>query len=436
MQMNREIIDEKSSPAKSGQVVVHLHMTRSVYVLLVLLLTGPWVAIGAAWIAMRVVQQVETTHLMHQAAASGRFARSRPGPWGVLESTRIAIEPPEEFTYIEPLYQTPPKWVFSGYNKVQLVSFLSSAGLSRSQVSELAERTTYDPATNTSVVTPTPEFILEMPAEARARIYGALTASPDNGLQRFPFTLWPQHIEERFEDSGLPSEIIGDIRRMLYPYEKILLFADINVLMARPLPADVKSRLVKALARKNTMLVELVLNEDSNIEKLADYWGGGQRTKDLKPLLASLRRVPGGARIDIAHLLPQFARRRIYTYPWTTTAAIDQRRDCHWTAMNFFNTEPDDRFADPEAAKREVSAKYFQIIKPTKMGDLALLMTSKAEVLHSSVFVADDIVFTKNGAIPTEPWRFMKIDDMRSYFSVFYQTEGALNVVYFRKKGE
>lgn len=428
--------DEKSGADKPGQVVVHLHMKRSVYVLLALLLAMPWVALAAAWIARQVVQQVQTTDLLHQAAASGRFVRGKPGPWGVLESVRIAIEPPEEFTYIEPLYQTPPKWVFPGYNKIQLAAFLSSAGLSRNQVTELAERTAYDTASNTSVVTPTPEFILEMPTEARARIYGALTASAENGLQRFPFTLWPEYVDERFEDSDLPPEIVADIKRMLYPFENILLFADVNVIMARPIPDDVKLRVVKTLARKNTLLVELVVNENSNPEKLADYWGGGRRAKDIVPLLRSLRDVPGGAKIDISHLLPAFARRRIYTYPWTSTAAIDQRKDCHWTAMNFFNPEPDDRFTDPEVAKREVTAKYFQVIKPTKMGDLVLLMTSKAEVLHSSVYIADDIVFTKNGAIPTEPWRFMRIDDMKSYFSAFYQTEGALNVVCFRRKEE
>ncbi|MBI5394398.1 MAG: hypothetical protein HZA91_03790 [Verrucomicrobia bacterium] len=285
-------------------------------------------------------------------------------------------------------------------------------------------------------MTPPPEFVLEMPAEARARIYGVLTAWPENGLQRFPFTLWPQYVDERFEDSGLPPEIIADIKRMLYPYQKMLLFADVNVIMTRPLPDDVKMRVVKTLARKNTMLVNLVLNESSNVEKLAEYWGGGHRAKDIVPLLKSLKDVPGGGRIDISHLLPQFARRRIYTYPWTSLSPVDARKDCHWTAMNFFNLEPDDRFTDPEVAKREVAARYYQIIKPTKVGDLVLLMTSKAEVLHSAVYVADDIVFTKNGAIPTEPWRFMRIDDMASYFSAFYQAEGALNVIYFRKKEE
>jgi len=434
MQTTRETI-EKGNAEPPGQVVVHLHMTRSVYVLLVLLLTGPWVAIGAAWIARQVVQQVETTQRIQQALASGRFMRGKPGPWGVLESTRIAIEPPEEFTYIEPVYQSKPRWVFHGYNKAQLVSFLATTGLSRDQVATLAERTTYDPATNTSVTAPTEEFILEMPAAVRARIYGVLTASPDNELQRFPFTLWPEYVDERFEASGLPSEIIADIKRMLYPYEKILLFADINVLMNRPLPADVKTRIVKSLARKNTLLVELVVNEDSDTEKLADYWGEGLRNKDIQPLLESLRRAPGGAQIDIAHLLPPFARQRIYTYPWTSTVAGDARKDCHWTTLNFFNSEPDDRFTDPEVAKREVMAKYYQIVRPTKLGDLVLLMTARAEVLHSSVYIADDIVFTKNGAIPTEPWRLMKIDDMKSYYSAYYQSEGALNVVYFRKKG-
>ncbi|MBI5394397.1 MAG: hypothetical protein HZA91_03785 [Verrucomicrobia bacterium] len=105
---------EGNGQGAGKRMVVHLHMTRLVYVLLLLLLAMPWVALVAAWIAKQVVHQVEVTDLMQQAAVSGRFARGNPGPWGMLESIRIAIEPPEEFTYIEPLYQTQTRWIFRG----------------------------------------------------------------------------------------------------------------------------------------------------------------------------------------------------------------------------------------------------------------------------------------------------------------------------------
>ena len=52
--------------------------------------------------------------------------------------------------------------------------------------------------------------------------------------------------------------------------------------------------------------------------------------------------------------------------------------------------------------------------------------------IHSCVYLADDLVFTKNGRSPTQPWVVMKLDDVVAYYGMFYTTQ----VACYRRNGE
>ena len=49
-------------------------------------------------------------------------------------------------------------------------------------------------------------------------------------------------------------------------------------------------------------------------------------------------------------------------------------------------------------------------------GDLVVLLDNKSNGLHACVYIADDFVFTKNGANRLQPWVMMKMSDMLAYF--------------------
>jgi hypothetical protein len=55
-------------------------------------------------------------------------------------------------------------------------------------------------------------------------------------------------------------------------------------------------------------------------------------------------------------------------------------------------------------------------------------------LVHSAVYLADNLVFTKNGKAPSQPWILMKLDAMVDR----YQTVGAwdrpLDAVFSRKR--
>ena len=45
-------------------------------------------------------------------------------------------------------------------------------------------------------------------------------------------------------------------------------------------------------------------------------------------------------------------------------------------------------------------------------GDILLLMNDRNEIKHSAVYLADDLVFTKNGNNYRQPWMLMHIPDL------------------------
>jgi hypothetical protein len=155
----------------------------------------------------------------------------------------------------------------------------------------------------------------------------------------------------------------------------------------------------------------------TDTKALAAYWGKEGRAKDIVPLLESLRRVPGGAELDVAHLLPPMARQRLYTYPFPSEDQIELKRDCTWTALNFFDETPDDRFCDPKEAMAELRSKYYPIKDTPTFGDVICLLGPDNRILHSAVYIADRIVFTKNGGYFSQPWLLMDFRDMVARYS-------------------
>jgi hypothetical protein len=341
-----------------------------------------------------------------------------------------------EAVFVKPEDEAPPCWSFVGYTMDKLRELLAAAGFKPEQISFLIERTQVNPATGTLVVSPTPEFVLGMASETRRRLYPMLAAFPENSAQRHLATLRPEYVDERFEGSGLPAPIIADIKRMMYPHENFLLFADANILLPQLTGMADKLRLLKTLARKNTLLVDLEIDANSDVDALVRYWGVGGRTKDIGPLLESLRRTPGGASLDIAHLLPRMARERLYTFPYPGGTPAEARRDCHWTSLNFFNRKPDDRYGDAAFAGETIRNDYYAISTGERLGDLVLLIDPKGDLVHSAVYIADTIIFTKNGAMAAHPWMFMKQDDLLELYEGACQARGPLKVMYYRKRAE
>ncbi|HEX7652893.1 MAG TPA: hypothetical protein VF607_05270, partial [Verrucomicrobiae bacterium] len=163
------------------------------------------------------------------------------------------------------------------------------------------------------------------------------------------------------------------------------------------------------------------------------YWSNvpNVRFMDIRPMMDSLKQLPEGGSISLVYLLPKFARERLYTYPLPSQAG-DPTMDCHWSTFNFSNETPDNRFNDPAYAVDYIRKNFYQIAAPSQYGDILLLINDKQEVKHSAVFIADDIVFTKNGNNYRQPWMLMHISDLLAT----YPAHPPMKAVYMRRKSE
>ncbi len=360
-------------------------------------------------------------------AASVQSANhAKAAPWGELEIIPIVLAPSLE--YIPSLLsdRRGNRWFFPQTSVKDLHKFLASAGLSESTRTQLLAITEPSPDIAGVVVTPDQKIVAGLSPSARGAIYAKLSLFPANfdqvNASHFPLELADEWL------STLRDPVRQMIRQLMYPSGNFLMFADLPLVLATTNDQEEQQRIIRVLATQRTYLVKLRIRRHSDIESMVAYWGRGGRRKDVKPLLESLARSESGQTIDIVHLLPPFARRLIYTFPFPSMKNAAAAYDCHYTSLNFFNDPPDDRFIDSATLVRVLGENYHQVYANPRLGDIVVYLTENNEIIHSAVYLASDMLFTKYGNSPAQPWIFMTSDEVKD----FYPVSGKLKVRYFR----
>jgi hypothetical protein len=336
-------------------------------------------------------------------------------PCGIIDSVEIPLAASDGAFPDREKRLHSPEWFFEDISESRLVRFLNACDLRPPERAMLLDRRRWQIGRQGCVINPPEQLVWSLSPSARAQIYSVLAKSPANFPQRFPFRFPLDGFERKFKDSGLPAEQMEKIRRLTYTNGDYLCFTDLQAVKAalrRPEFDD----LVETLYGLPTYILRLRVNPDSDVEGLVHYWGRGGREKNLAPLLNSLAKVPGGATINICQLLPPFARLRLYTYPYTMKDPSAVRQDCFFTALNFFYETPDTNFFNASYAEEVLRKDYSPIKGKPSFGDVVLLGTDKKEFVHACVYIADDFVFSKNGAAPEQPWVLMKMADMLALY--------------------
>jgi hypothetical protein len=342
------------------------------------------------------------------------------------------IEPPEALIAGTQNQNRPTTWFFKGYSAESLAAWWETVPLNDDQRRSVAVPDFTEPAPGGLVARPPVDFVASLSPEARESIYTVLSAFEENPDQFDPFRFRAEAADEWFRHSGLADTTISQVKRLLYRRGSSLAFSDLNILLPKIPSLRERTILIKTLARKSTMLVKLRINADSDIDALDDYWSRGQRAKDIKPLLQSLVRDGSSSSIDIIHLLPRVPRSLLYTYPSPTEPGSRTYLDCHWTVLNFFNSRPDDRYKDLEAVTVAFLNNYYPVSGKPTFGDIIMFAKPDGSIIHSCVFIADDIVYTKNGASPNAPWILMSLGDVIA----FYPSNEDLDLQYYRAKSQ
>lgn len=149
----------------------------------------------------------------------------------------------------------------------------------------------------------------------------------------------------------------------------------------------------------------------------------------MEPMLKSLTRIPEGAVLSVSYFFPTFARMRLYTYPDIRHDPMAERKDCFWTSMNFWNESPDYTLFDRDKLLAKLKSDYKEVSGDYRFGDVIALVGGDKMVVHMCVYIADDVVFTKNGGASFAPWVLMKRADMLKE----YPSEKPLRMRVYRK---
>ena len=351
----------------------------------------------------------------------------RPGPWGELEYARIVMDVPEPLFPSDVTRPRQVEWFFGRQSRDDLASLLESVGLAEPSRRELLDERALKVTDRETRVQPSDALIVAMPPAVRARLYSILAKSPQNRYQYTPYAFSPADAKVRLQELNIPGGAAELFTRLTYRRGNVVLFADKDVLMRQIPTREARLRAFKALTRFPAHLVRLRLDAAADLDRLESYWFSTDAGA-LRSLLQAIVRTGGGTTVDVATLLSRFGRERLYMYPHRNPVRA-HGPDCFWTAGNYFRARPDDAFFDSKILAAFLQRYYRPIEDEPRYGDIALFSSVvDDQVTHAAIYVADDILFTKNGSDYRIPWLLNSLDDLKIAYGRFSD----VNVRYYR----
>jgi hypothetical protein len=405
-----------------------------------------------AWLSLPLQAQITSFEdlqllLTHNSAAPGPSTQNQspqgtgnpnvfyanPGAWGRLRCAYIYLEAPKQLIENFPLPNTQPRWGFPEALRNDLPALFQRAGLP-----EIVSQSLLDPKTSVTsegmiFVFPRGADIEAMSPETRSFLYTELSKYQINEYYVDPVLVIGQTVKEWYRTSKLRPELIQKIDQLSYKRGETIAFSDIPYLLSFAQTDSEARTIFKAMTRTRGLMVKIEADHDTKIDEVVGYWtlGIGLRRKDVEPLLQSIIDTDGIEALPLSHMLPALVRKLLYTYPSLDMGKNGILPDCHWTSLNFFNYDPHEYLLDSRLATSAVLEKFEPVNPPYKYGDiLFFLSNATGDAYHSCVYLADNLVFTKNGRNLLSPWLIMKREDVEKIY--LYRGDGKIQG--FRRK--
>jgi hypothetical protein len=353
------------------------------------------------------------------------------GPWGELMTRDISLERPAEYLTDEVSEPQPEIWTFTGRKPEAVKTLLQQHGLSAPQVATLFATGKATENHAGTELQPAADFLLSLSPETRHQLFTGLAGLNVNLYIDYPYIFPGGSLDDLYLDARLNPDDVEWLKHLVYANGHARQLSDYQTLLCNIPTVERRGAMTRALSRQSAVFAGLVIKPDTDIDKLAAYWSNvpNVRFTNIRPLMDALKALPEGGNLSLFYLLPKFARDRLYTFPLPPQPG-EPTMDCHWTTFNFSNETPDNRFNDPNYAVQFIENNYYPIAAPSLYGDILLLMNDKNEIKHSAMYLADNIVFTKNGNNYRQPWMLMRIPDLLAT----YPDTPPMRPIYMRRK--
>ncbi len=360
----------------------------------------------------------------------------RLGPWGQLRRTAFRLSPPVPVVADRPV-RANGQWRFTKPTWAEIDAELASLTLSPARRAALTDpaRRSVDPTGTVRIIDVPDDVRLELGPEARAHLYDLLAGQAGTSRYGIPFVLPP---EATIEKANLNPELRARMRQLTFMRGDRRCIVDADLLMPVVQTPEERVRLLRLLFSVRTLSVELTRASLGRRDEAVAYWRQPSG-KTADTVLRRFEQNPELASVDLQHLLPPLPQRLLNGFP--DGANCPAMANCFWSSLNFFAVTPDNRFLPDEkddAAVMDVvvsslQSGYRKVGPPYGFGDILLYYSQDEEGIepvHMAVYIADDIVFTKNGIGIFSPFILAHRTDMEE----LYAWIGELEVQGYRKK--
>ncbi len=334
-------------------------------------------------------------------------------PWGKLVKTSICLEAPERLVKMYPSPSTSTCWCLAPANLDKLKALFTQSSVAKEQWEPMFTDKHQLKLEGEIAIYPSPQLVLDLPATLRTAIYKLISLSQANEYFHAPLVVTSGKYDQWLRGSALPTTMMPLFKQLIWSDGPQHYFSDPSLLMSQCQNPTQHLAIMKLMTRTQAVVAHLEISAETDITALQAYWRAGRIRTDVEPLLASLQPTEPGttSRMDLVHLLPPFVRKLLYAYPDLNQGISGRFPDCHWTSLNFLEPAIKDYYIDTNAASKELLANYTRVTDHLRLGDI-ILFRNGDQGLHSCVYVADDLVFTKNGSNLVHPWVLSELSDV------------------------
>ncbi len=355
----------------------------------------------------------------------------QPGPWGRIDYHYIYISVPNSILDAFPMPAPITHWSFADRKADWLRTFLASVGFDQAAVDRLITDPRSAPDEE-GIITlyPTEADVLGLSDANRLTLYLELAKYTQNSFFHDPIFIPDNNVDAWLQDSAIPKNVADIIRKLTYHVGDGYFFSDLRLVL-KYANSDTQARdWVKSLTRVRGVVANLEVGPSDDLPALERYWSADFHRPDSLPMLDAAAKTPGGSSLDLVHLLPPLPRKLVYSYVTPDIERTGQTPNCHWTSLNFFNYTQQNILLDLKLATSQVLDNYEMVSPPYTFGDVLFFLNAQGDAYHSCVYIADDLVFTKNGENEIMPWLLTTIGDVKQ----LYSREPNYRIQAFRRK--
>ncbi|MFT5467983.1 MAG: hypothetical protein ACI8UO_003091 [Verrucomicrobiales bacterium] len=333
----------------------------------------------------------------------------------LIESTTFLV-PPDSLIQLQPTPSISPRWTFEDQTKDEVIQFLEGLELPESATAHIAQARAWNPVEFGVQFFPTSQMIRDLPETTRSAIYRRLAESDLNPFQQQPF-LFGADVKTWFRDSEISPDLVAEIEQLTYPIGKVRAFSDLSTVLAHAAELNQERELMRTVYGSPSRILNVRWPGNLDWEGWIEFWTASGRNVDHVPFLEALRRNPAVGSVDLIHLLPPNARKRLNTWPSLSAGMNGVFPNSFSSAMRFFQISVPDTAIDPDRVVVLLDRGYEKIESPYRFGDVLLYnVEGDTTPVHANVFIAEDLVYTKLSRSVMRPWVVMKMDEVQPFF--------------------